>query len=146
MTNLPNATSEQFKFTPLNYKQVQEILQKLNPRKATGFDKINPRILKIGCRELAPSLTEIFNQSIRNGVWITQWKRGEWVPIFKKEDRQIEKNYRPMTVLPCVDKVYEKLLGQQIVEFMDIRFNEAVTAYRPQNSCETTLLKLMLKS
>ena len=76
-------------------------------------------------------------------MWVTQWKRGEWVPIFKKEDRQIEKNYRPITVLPCVDKVYEKLLGQQIVEFMDIRFNEAVTAYRPQNSCETTLLRLI---
>ena len=38
MTNLPNATSEQFEFTPLSYKQVQETLQKLNPNKATGFD------------------------------------------------------------------------------------------------------------
>ena len=39
--------------------------------------------------------------------------------------------------------MYEKLLGQQIVEFMNIRFNEAVSAYRPQNSCETTLLRLI---
>ena len=54
--NLPNATSEQFEFTPLSSKQVQETLEKLSPSKATGYDKINPRILKIGGRELAPSL------------------------------------------------------------------------------------------
>ena len=76
-------------------------------------------------------------------MWVTQWKRGEWVPIFKKGDRQNEKNYRHITVLPCVDTIYEKLLGQQISEFMDMRSNEAITAYRPQNSCETTLLRLI---
>ena len=65
------------------------------------------------------------------------------MPVFKKEDRQIDKNYRPITVLPCVDKVYEKLLGRQISEFMDPRLNEAITAYRPRNGCETTLLRLV---
>ena len=76
-------------------------------------------------------------------MWVTQWKRGEWAPIFKKDDRQNEKNYKPITVLPCVDIVYEKLLGKRISYFMDMRFNEAVTAYHPQNSCETTFLRLI---
>ena len=115
----------------------------LNPKKATGQDKIDPRILKIGAEELAPSLTSIFNQSITTGVWVTQWKHGEWVPVFKKDDRQEDKNYRPITVFPCVDKIYEKLLAKQISNFMDIRFNDAITAYRSQNSCETTLLRLV---
>ena len=132
-----------FEFTLISNQQVQETLEKLNTSKATGYDKINPSILKIEGGELPPSLTGIFNQSIRNGIGVTQWKGGEWIPIFKKDDRQIEKNYRPLTVLNCVDKVYEKLLGKQISEFMDMRFDEAITAYRPQNSCETTLFGLI---
>ena len=66
---------------------------------------------------------------------MTQWKHGEWVPVFKKEDRQEDKNYRPITVLTCVDKIYEKLLAKQISNFMDIRFNDAMalkTAVKPR--------------
>ena len=141
--NLMNITNEYFEFTTLSSKIIQDTLEELNPKKATGHDKIDPRIIKIGAKELAPSLAGIFNCSIRNGLWVTQWKRGEWVPVFKKDDRQIDKNYRPITVLPCVDKVYEKLLGRQISEFMDPRLNEAITAYRPRNGCKTTLLRLV---
>ena len=65
------------------------------------------------------------------------------MPIFKKDDRQEAKNCRPITVLPCVDKMYEKLLGKQNSDFMDMRFIDAITAYRPRDSCETTLLRLI---
>ena len=135
MISALNAASEEFQFKPLDNKLVQEAMKMLNPRKATGYDKIDPRILKVGAEELAPSLTSIFNQSITKEAWVTQWKHGEWVPLFKKEDRQEDKNYRPITVLPCVDKIYEKLLAKQISNFMDIRFNDASalkTAVKPR--------------
>ena len=112
MTSVLNAVSEEFQFKPLANKQVQEAMKMLNPRKATGYDKIEPRILKIGAEELAPYLTSIFNQSITKGAWVTQWKHGKWVPVFKKDDRQEDENYRPITVLAGVDKLYEKLLGK----------------------------------
>ena len=50
---------------------------------------------------------------------------------------------RSITVLPCVDKVYEVLLlGQQVSRFMDDRLSDAITAYSAKNSCETTLIRL----
>ena len=45
-------------------------------------------------------------------------------------------------MLPCVDNVYEVLLGQQVSRFMDDRLSDAITAYRAKNSCETTLIRL----
>ena len=44
---------------------------------------MDPKILKVGATELAPSLTVIFNQAIRNGEWIAKLKRGEWIPVHK---------------------------------------------------------------
>ena len=84
-------------------------------------------------------------QATRNGEWIAKLKRGEWTPVHKKDDKldkQWDINYRPITVLPCVNKVYEVLLGQQDSKFMDDRLSDAITAYRAKNSCETTLIRL----
>ena len=106
-------------------------MSNLNPNKSRGYDRIDPKILKVGATELASSLAVIFNQAIRNGEW-----------IHKKDDKQSDTNYRPITVLSCINKVYEILLGQQVSKFMDDRLSDAITAYRTKNSCETTLIRL----
>ena len=64
------------------------------------------------------------------------------LPIYKNDDKQRDIYYRPITVLPCVDKVYEVLLGQQVSNFIDDRLSDAIIAYRAKNSCETTLIRL----
>ena len=56
----------------------------------------------------------IFNTSIETAAWPKTWKRGIWTPVFKKDDRQGTSNYRPITALPVVGKIYEKLLSKQI--------------------------------
>ncbi|PFX28601.1 RNA-directed DNA polymerase from mobile element jockey [Stylophora pistillata] len=81
-------------------------------------------------------------KAIRNGEWIAKFKRGEWIAVYKKDDKQRDINYRPITVLPCVNKVYEVLLAQQVSKFMDDRLSDAITAYRAKKSCETTLIRM----
>ena len=44
-------------------------------------------------------LTRIFNTSIEQGTWLSDWKRGEWVPVYKSNNREEVKNYRPITTL-----------------------------------------------
>lgn len=97
------------------------------------FYKSTLILIQVGATELASSLAVIFNQAIRNG---------EWIPVHKKDDKQSDTNYRPITVLSCINKVYEILLGQQVSKFMDDRLSDAITAYRTKNSCETTLITL----
>ena len=94
----------------------------------------------MACNVLAPSLTNIFNVCIQTSNWPEQWKRGIWLPLLKKDNHSDIKNYRPITILAAVDKVFEQLLSNQVTQFME---PYCLTAYRKQNSCQTTLIKLM---
>ena len=65
------------------------------------------------------------------------------MPVFKKEDPQDSHNYRPITVLPVVRKVFEQLLSDQISKQFDSRLDPRITAYRKRHSCKTTLISLI---
>ena len=131
----------QFKFRNFNVKEVTRALETLNPNKSIGHDKIPPRMLTMACNVLAPSLTNIFNVCIQTSNWPEQWKRGIWVPLHKKDNHNHIKNYRPITILAAVDKVFEQLPSNQVTQFMEPHLSNCLTAYRKQNSCET--IKLM---
>ena len=119
---------EAFEFSEVTIKEVEDALTRINTRKAVCFDNLHPRILKSCAKEIAPSLTGILNMSIRVGVWPANWKLGEWIPIYKKDDRMKDINYRPVTVLSSVDKVYEKLLSSQTTGFMEPKMSYNMTA------------------
>ena len=75
--------------------------------------------------------------------WPSQWKRGEWIPTFKRDDAQAINNYRPITVLACVDKVFEQLLGKQMSDKFESQLADCQSTYRKYSSCETTLVSLV---
>ena len=137
-----NADRLGFCFQPLTSERVKSALDKLKVNKASGYDQISPKILKLGSKGITDSLTKIYNESIYKGEWPAAWKKGEWNPIYKKGDRLDETNYRPITLLSTVDKVYEQLLSNQVKEYFDQILDPCLTAYRKRHSCETTLLKL----
>ena len=64
-----------------------------------------PRVPKIAAEQLATSLTTIFNQALEGNNWPNAWKKGEWVPVYKKDDRLDKVNYRPITVLFALHKL-----------------------------------------
>ena len=138
-------SNDSFCFRPLFHYEVKDALENLNTRKAIGYEGLQPRILKLVGEELAPSLTRTLNTSIEHGTWLSDWKRGIWVPVYKSNNREEVKNYRPITVLPTLDKLFEKLLGKQFTEYMDPKLSNSLTAYRKNNGCETTLLRLVEK-
>ena len=73
-------------------------------------------------------------QCIAEGFWPTKWKMREWTPEFKKGDKQAKENYRPITVLPSLGKVFEHLLCKQITTYYDRILYSRMTAYRKQHS------------
>ena len=107
-----------------------------------GHDRVPNSILRLGSEELAPSLTTIYNNCIEACYWPSEWKKGEWTPVYKKDSIYEVKNYRPVTLLPACDKVFEKLLSQQVTAFIEPRLSRNLTAYRKRHSTETSLIKL----
>ena len=60
--------------------------------------------------------------------------------FIKKDDKYSKANYRPITVLPGVDKVFEELVGMQVAAGFDGHVYEHSSAYQKAHSCETTLI------
>ena len=85
-------------------------------------------------------MTNLYNRCIKTSNWPAIWKRGELIHIFKKRDKHNVENYRPITTLHIIDKVFESLLSKQITHYFDPTLSP--TAYRKNHSCETTLVRL----
>ncbi len=83
--------------------------------KASGLDGIGNRLLRECASAFAFPLAHIFNCSIKSGLYPSQWKRGVVKPLYKhKGDRSNPSFYRPVVLLPCVSKVFEGHVREQL--------------------------------
>ena len=117
-------------------------LTNLNSRKASGCNLLLPKVLKLLSETLAPSITKLYNSCIAQSPQVTKWKKGKWIPVFKRHNKWDSKNYRPITVLPVIGKVFESLLSKQVTKSYNAYLHSKLTAYRKTHSCETTLMGL----
>ena len=93
--------------------------------------------------EITILLTTIYSQVPESNEWPRDWKRGEWTQVYKVDDPFDKVNYRPVTLLTSVDKVFEQVLCRQLKEMSESILDVFMSAYRSKYSCETTLIKLV---
>ena len=103
-----------FYFQPVSEAQVSDILSNLNIRKSAGPDGIPPKLFKIATPVIAAPLTKLFNYCIGVGEWPCQWKLSNVTPVYKKDDDTSKTNYRPVSVLSAIPKVFEKVKYDQL--------------------------------
>ena len=98
---------------------VTKLLKGLNPSKALGPDELHPRVLKELATELGPVLVNLFQQSIDKGEIPKEWSLANICPLFKKGDRSLACNYRPvsLTCVPC--KLLEHIVFSNIMAHLD---------------------------
>ena len=108
-----------FDLSPVTEDEVLKIISKLKNSKSTGTDFISTWIIKLVSRELLPVITHIVNLSIASGEFPVQWKLAKVVPLLKKGDPLIPKNYRPVALLPIFSKILERAVFQQLVKYLD---------------------------
>ena len=87
---------------------IAKIIQNLDPNKAHGHDKISIRMLQLYGNSICKPLELIFQQAMESGSFPSEWKKGNVVPIHKKDDKQCLKNYRPISLLPICGKFFKK--------------------------------------
>lgn len=101
-------------FQRVEQNTVQSILHSLKVNKAAGLDRIPARLLKDAEAELAPSITYLVNRSISYGIVPHLWKVARVTPLYKSDDRLQVENYRPISVLPVLSKVVERVVHCQL--------------------------------
>ena len=105
--------------TPIIVQEVITEISKLKTNKSSGPDNIPPKVIKCVSQQIAPILTEIFNLSLEQGVYPEFLKRSKVIALFKKGERLLPENYRPISLLDIFDKIFEKLIYKRLVSFIN---------------------------
>ena len=93
---------------PVSYKELNQLIACLNTSKSAGPDNIGPTLVKTVSAYICEPLLHIFNLSISNGIVPDQLKVAKVIPIYKKGDKKLACNYRPISLLSIFDKLLEK--------------------------------------
>ena len=85
----------------------------------------------------------IYERCIESGQYPQAWKRANVLPIHKKENRQLKKNYRPISLLPICGKIFEKLVFDVMYEFLNKNnLTPKQSGFRPGDSTINQLLSI----
>ena len=113
-----NAKSEFTAFKPVIVSHVYRLLLGLSSNKATGIDKISCKIIKLAAPVISDSLTLILNQCMTLSCFPDEWKTAKVVPLYKNGQRNIPGNYRPISVLPAISKIMERIQYNQLYSYL----------------------------
>lgn len=126
----------------VNTEGVRKLLLNLKVDKATGPDSIPAFILKTASDELAPMLTRLFQLSLETGEVPHDWRQAWVVPIFKKGERHIAANYRPVSLTSITCKILEHIVHSSIMKHFDQHaiLTDSQHGFRRNRSCVTQLV------
>ena len=99
-------------------QDVNDVLKLIDGNKACGPDLVSPKLLKEGATVLTPHLCKIFNISLVSSIFPSDWKTANVVPVHKKGDRTNTSNYRPISLISCIGKVFEKCVFKHLHNYL----------------------------
>lgn len=111
-------TLDRFNFSFTTYDEIHTIISNLTPSKSGGHDNILPKILLNNKNDLTPYLVNIFNNMIRRSIYPDILKIHKIVPIPKGKNACTTEMFRPIAVLSIIDNVFERILHNQISNYM----------------------------
>ena len=131
-----------FSFSPCNSMAIEQILRDLKTNKSPGYDNITPKLLKFSAKFISPPLSMIFNTAIAQCKYPSVWKKCQITPLPKGSGDEMDKTlFRPVTVLPALNNVFERVLAVQLTPyFQNGILGDFLCAYRKNH---TTLLHLV---
>ena len=100
---------------PITCDEVQTQIKFLKSRKAPGFDGICNEFYKCASEQLVPSLTVLFNYVWDKGEFPDKWAEGIIQPLHKKGPKGIADNYRKLTLMSCMGKIFEAILNKRLI-------------------------------
>ena len=138
-----NVYYSSFDFNNITSSLVANIIQDMDSSKASQKHNIPIKILKDNNDICTLVLTADINRCINLGTFPQNLKNADITPIFKKIDRVIKENYRPISILPTFSKIYEKILYAQIYNYFNKIFSKHLCGFRKGHSTQHCLLFML---
>ena len=142
---LQTPIADRFTFVPVNDEATIRIIDNLKSKTSYGHDGLSSLLLKTIKKDISGSLAIIINQSLDTGVFPNKLKLAKVVPIFKKDDDTKFSNYRPISILPTISKVFERVIFEQLYNYLNSLnlFYHGQYGFRENHSTELAALELI---
>lgn len=134
----------QAEFEVVSEDEVLSILASFKSN-ATGEDGVPLRFVKIVLPHILSHLTHIINFCIMTSTFPQAWKYARVIPVAKKSNAAIASDYRPISILPCLSKVFEKVLAKQIQNHLSVNslLNPFQSGFRTNHSCSSAMVNIL---
>ena len=144
---LKKINNEKFQFTNIQPETISKIISCLQSKSSCGYDGINSKILKQCSTSLLKPITLIINQSLNTGIFPNKLKIAKVIPIYKNKNLDINNlnSYRPISILPVISKIFEKVVYNQVYEYFSKNnlFYSSQYGFREQHSTELAAAELV---
>jgi len=137
------ANGHSFKFSPVCETDIVRCIRKIKTN-AIGEDGLPLKFLKIVLPYILGPLTHVINHCLSFSVFPSQWKRAIITPVPKKSSATDLCDYRPIAILPCLSKIIEMIMAEQIQEYLadEKLMSPMQSGFRPGHSCSTAIVKI----
>ena len=117
LSKIPKVSNSLF-LLPTCPDEIFRTIQSMRPKKSAGHDGISTKFIKDNKNTLSISISILVNKSIECGIVPKSCKLAKVVPIFKAKDKELFTNYRPISLLPSVSKILEKVIHVRLYDFV----------------------------
>ena len=136
---------EKFSFKHTSFKKVYEVIISLNSSTASSKDTIPANIIKSNVNIFAEKLYVDFNRSANTGIFPNNLKPADITPALKNGAHTDKENYRPVSILSGLSKIFERLLFSQINSYIDSKLSKHQCGFRKGLSSQHCLLVMLEK-
>ena len=119
MNYMGDRVSDELYWCPTTRWEIETLCKNLKPGKSAGWDGVSPSVIKAVAAEIAGPLSQLFNCCMREGHYPTGFKVSRVVPVFKAEDPTLFSNYRPVSILPVLSQIFERVIYARLSSFFE---------------------------
>ena len=126
----------------VTHEMIAQKIKKMKDNKSPGVDGIPPKLFKEIVEQISTPLAKLFNLSLEEGIFPSEWKEANITSLFKKGSRNKPDNYRPASLTSVVCKLLKTIIRDYMVEFLVKHklINTSQHGFLKARSCLTNLL------
>ena len=138
----PEILPESFKF---EFVSSNEVKKEIDNKKSSTYGSIPTTTLNQCVNAYLPHLTNSINYSIQHSNFPQELKLSEVIPVYKNLDTLQKENYRPVSLLPHVSKIFERIIYKQITNYMTDKLAHSITSFRKSHGTQNSLVVMLEK-
>lgn len=135
---------DNFEFPHIEPLEVFKVISGLDSFKSNS-GPIPAKVLKLAAEECCVPLTDCINALINDGVFPDELKLADVIPVHKRDETTCKENYRPISLLPILSKVLERILASHMGNYMEKKLSNLLCGFRSNHSTQHALFRLIQK-